>query len=331
MGVAAGDHVHTQIAQLLGNGRLIIADFGGELVTPEDEQNDGVGAVGLHGGNLAFHFRIELAQLVIVEGIDQTGRGAVGGQIVDGHVAVFVNIGEGIAGHAHLDAIDIFDHVAGFRAVFHSTEGIKAIILEGAEGALQAGGAVVVAVLIAGQQQVKTDALGAEGKLIGAIKVGETGVFLAVCAGKGGFQIGYRIVRGSKIGLHIGENVIKDITISHGAGADDGQMQHHIAGNGEVCPGDLHPLAGIDIDRLGLNFQILQRNDGGFLAGEVYQMITIGKQTETEVDGTAANEKEHQQTQRKSKETDRDIHAPGDFKFILFFFFHGCAPQVSSR
>ncbi len=114
-------------------------------------------------------------------------------------------------------------------------------------------------------------------------------------------------------------------------GTHNGKMQHQIADDRNVCPGDLHQLAGVDINGLGIGIHILHRYDGGFLPGKLHQMITVSKESKAEGDGSAADEKEHQQANHKGEKADRDIHAPGDFKFIMFCIFHNCAPQVSSR
>ena len=126
---------------------------------------------------------------------------------------------------------------------------------------------------------------------IGTIK---TGVFLAVDAGKGGFQIGYRIVGGGNIGLYKGENVIKIVSAIHFTGAYNGKMQHQVTCNHDVCPGNLHQLAGVNVDGLRLGINILHGHDGRLLTGKLHQMITVRKQAEAEGNGRAADEKEHQ-------------------------------------
>ena len=221
--------------------------------------------------------------------------------------------------------------MAGIGTVFDRAEGIQHMAVEGVEGTCQTLGTVIIAMVIAGQQHIKAGVLRTLRNLIGAVEIGKTGVFLAVDTGKGGFQIGYRIVGGGNIGLYKGEDVIKIVSAIHFAGAYNGKMQHQVTCNRDVCPGNLHQLAGVNVDRLGLGINILHGHDGRFLTGKLYQMVTVGEQTKAEGDGCAADEKEHQKTQREGEKPDSDIHAPGDFKFVLFCIFHSCAPQVSSR
>ena len=70
MGMAAGNHIHTQIAQLLRHGLLVVADIGRIVITPVDVENDGIGTVGAHGSDFAFNLCVELAEFVVVKGID---------------------------------------------------------------------------------------------------------------------------------------------------------------------------------------------------------------------------------------------------------------------
>ena len=325
MRMAAHDDVHTQIAQLLGNGALLIADGGGIFVTPVQIQHDGLGALGTHGGDFVFDLLIESAEIVVIKGADQCRIRAGGGVVVQCHLAVGADVCEGISCHAHLDAADVLDRMAGFILGFGGAQCGQILILQHGQGAGQTGGAVVEALLVGSQQHIKARDAGAFGNGIGTVEVRRAGVFLSGSAGKGGLQIGNSIIRRDHIALDVSKHIGEIVAVVGLIGAHDGHMGQNIARHGDLGAGDLHHFTGIDMNRLGGIDKFIDIHHRRILTRQLHHIIAISKQTEAEGDRRLA--RQHQQHDHKGQrdEADGKMQSPADMELFLFFF-HSIAP-----
>ena len=117
MGMAADDHVHAQVAQLLrdiGLGGVLGSLV---LVAPVDKEHHGVSALLLHLSHALLQLTVEQIQMGIVEGIDQGRVGSLHGNEVKGLVPGGAVGLIGIAGQADADAIGLRDHKVGIPGV----------------------------------------------------------------------------------------------------------------------------------------------------------------------------------------------------------------------
>ena len=67
----ADNHIDTKIAQLLGNGPLLLIGLQPILRSPVNIKHHGPGAILPHGGYLFLHLFVECVQPVVLEKINQ--------------------------------------------------------------------------------------------------------------------------------------------------------------------------------------------------------------------------------------------------------------------
>ena len=232
VGVAADDHIHAHIAQLLCQGGLLGA--GGQLilVAPVHKHHGGFRTGFLHESQLLFQIGIEGGKVIHIEGVDQAYGICGGRNAVDIGTAVLVSSGVGIGNHTDIDVIDVLNDETAFIGGGAGTQSAHIVTPQGFQSALQTHSAGIVAVVIDRGKGIKTCGLGGGGDLIGAVEAGITGVLIAVVGtAESGLQVGNGIVRLGNIGGDVAEHAFKVVAaVSLLAGAYHGHMHQHVAG-----------------------------------------------------------------------------------------------------
>ena len=244
MGMTAHDHVHTHIAQILGDFLLQVGGLQVILLTPVHVYHDGFGTFGPHGFKLGTDLFVEFLQLTVIKGVDQAvGIGLDLNGIDGGDTGHAVGGFGGVGGHAHLDAVDLNNLVVRIFLGFLGAQGFQARLLQNLQRPNHTGLPGVVAVVVAGEEHIKACVQRAQGDAVGAVEQGVAPVGVGgILAPEGGFQIGYRIVSLLDIGCNKGEDGIEDPGALGAvpAALDHGQMHQQVAGDGKAGGGFDH-------------------------------------------------------------------------------------------
>ena len=207
VGVPADDHVHPQVAQLLGDGPLGLILRCLIFRAPVDVEEGGLRTLGHHVGTDLGHFRIKPRQVVGGEIVHQSRLLHLLVVVQPGFAGIHHH-GVGVAGNAQFDPVDIHNGVAGFLLAEPGAHRFQPLGPDLLHGALQTDHQGIIAVVVGGEQQIKSGILHAVQNGVRAV---ETGVSLVgkVRAAQSGFQIGHGIVGLGDVGLDIGKQGIK--------------------------------------------------------------------------------------------------------------------------
>ena len=235
--MSADNHVHAQVAQLLGDHPLGGVRLEGILRSPVDVQHGGLRAVFLHFGQERLYLGIEGVQIGFHEVIHQTHLGDLR-LIIQGGTPVHLAGGVGVGRHAHLDAVHVHHGVLGLLVAELGTQRGQTHLPHPLYRAQNALGGGVGAVVVGGEQHVDPRVLRRLRDLVGAVEVGVALVGVIIAA-QGGFQIGHGIVIACSIFCHVAENRCKIVAaVLCRAGGDNRLVHQQIALNAHGGGGD---------------------------------------------------------------------------------------------
>ena len=197
----------------------------------------GLGPGGFHLIQIALELGVEFRKLVIGKVVQNAVFAYF--VVVQQRIAVLTEtIGIGVAHHADLDAVDLFNGPFLFIGGEIGPEGVQSLFTDDVQRPLVAHKGGVVCVVVGGEQHIKARPLQAVHNGIGAVEFWVSGVSVAVVrAAQGGFQVGDGEIRSLGIGFDILENGIEIVAaVILLAGVDDLTVHENIAG-GEHCGG----------------------------------------------------------------------------------------------
>ena len=231
--MAAHNHIHAHVAQFLGHGALSVVLLKLIFHTPVQEYHGGLSAVCLHIGQVLLYLGVKLIQIGFHEVVDDACLGQSGVAVelrpsVGGYAG-----GVGVAEHADFDAIHIHHFIFLFLVIEHGAQGFQTLAPNLLQGAQDAGGGGVAAVVVGGEQHIVA---GIDYGIHNGIRAVKMGIALngIIRAAQGGFQIGGGVIVGGGVILQILEDGIKVVAITGGAGVDDGLVHQQVTHGGNT-------------------------------------------------------------------------------------------------
>lgn len=152
MGVTADDHIHTHVAELLSHGSLVgvgaLAGLPFVFFAPVKVDDRGLGPGGFHLIQIALELGVEFGEFVIGK-VVQNAVFAYFVVIQQGIAVLTETIGIGVAHHADLDAVDLFNGPFLLIGGEIGPEGVQSLFTDNVQRPLVAHKGGVVAWLLA--------------------------------------------------------------------------------------------------------------------------------------------------------------------------------------
>ena len=210
--VSADDGVVPEVAEFLGDLLLGRGLLQLELVAPVHVRDVRFRAVFLHVRGDLLEFGVELRKLLVLEHVDALrGVGVEGVVAVERLETLVIDGAERVVDDTDLDAVDVDDGVLFLVRCLEGAGGLEALLAKDLDRAVQAFFAVVAAVVVGGDEEVKTCVLQS---VCGLRRQLEVRIEIEVAGfGDGELKVADSVVRGGDLVLHVREDGVEIISV----------------------------------------------------------------------------------------------------------------------
>ena len=305
MGVAADEHIHTQIADLLSHLLLDIICKKLVFCAPVQVNDCRLCAVSLHFLQSGTQFGIEGIQLTVVKGVNQCSIRNIHRCIeVQRNITATSMVSPSIANHTNVNAIEILHCVSLLIIGIHNPQRYQASVTNDLNSAVHTYGSGIITVVVGIQQNIESCVFCAVHNAIRAVKMGISMIWIAIIiAAKGSLQIGHRQIRIHGVLGQVAEDGLKIVAAAFVAGVNNRHVHQQVAGGDDGGRGH-HVLRGGQggFRRLRLRRRRAHSRQCG-LGGAGLDLHPLVGDVQTQLDhqGCAGNHQQHQNDQKNNQ------------------------------